>query len=79
MLVPKSKQGQVVDIVQNIGSTDYINSNGEIQHNEEQVAVMVRNESDLSNLTAYAPGTIAYTAGFSAIWQKGYDGNWTGV
>ena len=39
-------------------------------------AVMVESSSDLANLPDYAPGTIAFTAGFGTMWQKDSDGTW---
>lgn len=39
-------------------------------------AVMVKDETELANLTGYAPGTIAFTAGYKAMWQLDLDGNW---
>lgn len=43
-------------------------------------SVMVSSESDLANLPDTLPtGTIAFTAGFSSMWQLGLDGTWTEI
>jgi hypothetical protein len=42
-------------------------------------AVMVTAESDLANLPEYPAGTIAFTAGFSAMWQLSAAGNWVSM
>lgn len=39
-------------------------------------AVMVKDETELTNLTGYAPGTIAFTAGYKKMWQLDFDGTW---
>ena len=67
------------DIGATIGSTDYVDADGNIQRDKNQVSVLVRDETDLALLTDYAVGTIAYTAGFADIWQLGADGEWTEV
>lgn len=41
--------------------------------------VMVSGASDLERLSNYPPTTIAYTAGYNKIWQKGIDGTWVEV
>lgn len=42
-------------------------------------AVLVPSQSDLANLPAYPAGTIAYTAGFKAMWQLDAAGSWISV
>ena len=42
-------------------------------------AVLVSAETDLANLPAYPAGTIAYTAGFQAMWQLDAAGEWVSV
>lgn len=37
---------------------------------------MKNRKSDLASLPDYAPGTIAFTAGFGSMWQKDSDGMW---
>ena len=39
-------------------------------------AVLVTAESDLANLPSYPAGTLAYTAGFAAMWQLSAAGTW---
>ena len=79
MIIQKSKQGQVADVVQTIGNLDYVDSNGLMHHDEKLSSVMVRSSSDLTSLIAYPPGTIAYTAGFAVMWQKSSTGEWIEV
>lgn len=79
MITHTSKNGNVMDLVHTAGATDYIDSNGNIQTNEQQAVIMVRDSSDLSNLIEYSPGTIAYTAGFVYVWQKSSNGEWVSI
>ena len=72
----------VADVVQDEGHTDYV-LDGEIYQNAAMEPVMVPNgttKADLADLLAdYGPGTIAYIAGFSAMWQKAADGTWVDI
>lgn len=43
------------------------------------VSVLVSAQTDLANLPAYPAGTIAYTAGFKAMWQLDASGSWISV
>ena len=82
MIISKTKEGNdkpfVFDAVQDLGNLDYV-KNGEIFKNAACVAVLVGSESDLGLLDDYETGTIAFTAGFTAMWQKGADGNWASM
>lgn len=69
-------ESQVYDAVQNIGTIDYIDADGVLHIEEKQSFVMVRNQDDLALLSSYSAGTVAYTAGMTAVWQKGADGEW---
>lgn len=42
-------------------------------------AVMVADENELANLEGYAPGTIAFTAGYKKMWQLDFDGTWVTI
>ena len=43
-------------------------------------SILVESQSDLADIPAsVAPGSLAYTAGFTKIWQKGFDDSWTEV
>lgn len=42
-------------------------------------AVLVTAQSDLANLPVYPAGTVAYTAGFKAMWQLAASGSWVEV
>ena len=53
---------------------DYIDADGNLAQNVQAGSVMVTKESDLLKLTNYAPGSIAYTAGFLEMWQLSADG-----
>ena len=67
-----------VDVVQDTGNTDYL-LDGVIYKNAPTKAVMVTEESDLADLTGYDPGSVAYTAGFKAMWQLSADGTWESI
>jgi len=41
--------------------------------------VLVEAQTDLAQLPTYPAGTIAYTAGFKAMWQLDMQGNWVSV
>ena len=73
------KEGSVVDAVQNVGMLDYIDENGDLHVDEKPAAVLIRTGNDLALVSDYPVGTIAYTAGFAKIWQKGANGTWTEV
>lgn len=66
------------DVVQDEGNTDYV-KDGVIYKNAPVKNVMVSSEDDLDLLENYEPGTIAYTAGYLSIWQKGIDDNWESI
>lgn len=61
-----------------VGTTDILN-NGELIRNSPAPAVMVENQSALTGLVDYPAGTIAYTAGFKAMWQKSAAGTWVSL
>ena len=52
---------------------------GEIYAGVSAPSVMVESESDLANLPTYPAGTMAYTAGFQAMWQLDASGNWVSM
>ena len=66
---------QYLDIVNSRGLTSYV-KNGEVVSNNAMIMVLVNDSSDLPVLSDYAPGTIAYTAGFGQMWQKSPAGEW---
>lgn len=72
------KDNEYVDVVQDRGNTDYLQG-GVVYKNAPTKAVMVDSESDLSDLAGYEPGSVAYTAGFKAMWQLSADGTWVSV
>ena len=56
---------------------DYVDSNGVLHRGTNAPSVQVRSAADLTNLPdIYAPGTIAYTAGFTRMWQLKANGSW---
>ena len=65
----------IADVVQDSGNTDYV-INGEIYENSPVKIILISDESELELLTNYEPGAIAYTAGFTSMWQKAPDGTW---
>ena len=48
----------------------------DIYRNRSSQSILISSEEDLNLLTSYSPGTIAFTVGFSSMWQKNVDGNW---
>lgn len=66
-------------ILSKIGQVDYV-QNGELHRGANTPSVMVTAEADLAELPKdYPPGTIAYTAGFKAMWQLDSAGNWVSM
>lgn len=63
------------DLVNTRGNLDYV-KNGAITQNVEMPIVMVGSASELSSLTEYEAGTIAFTPGFADMWQKSAAGEW---
>lgn len=68
-------EAQYIDVVQRRGMSDYV-VDGTIVNNAVTEMVLVSGQADLNLLTDYSPGTIAYTAGYQAMWQKAPDGTW---
>ena len=72
-------QSKFIDQVQDTGNTDYVVDGGVVR-NAPTRFVMVTSESDLATLTGdYEPGTIAYTAGYKALWQLSAAGEWVSI
>ena len=65
-------------IYYNKGTTAYV-KDGVIYQNAPNDSVLVSSSSDLELLTSYEPGTLAFTAGYVHMWQKGVDGTWTQI
>ncbi len=63
---------------QTSSEVDFI-KNGVLYKEATASAVLVTAQSDLASLTGYAPGTIAYTAGFKNIWELSAAGTWVDV
>lgn len=62
-----------------IGQLDYV-QDGALHRGANVPSVMVTAQADLAELPdVYPPGTIAYTAGFKAMWQLGADGVWVSM
>ena len=74
-MLGQNNKREYIDLVQNSNGTDYV-KDGRIVHNSSMKPVLVSSSSDLTLLTEYEPGTIAYTAGFNSIWQKSPTGEW---
>lgn len=61
---------------QTSGETDYIKG-GALYRGANAASILVGSANDLLDLTdIYAPGTVAYTAGFKTLWQLSADGVW---
>lgn len=73
-----TEPSKYVDVVQDTGNTDYV-QDGVVYKNAPTKAILVTAQSDLANLTGYEPGSIAYTAGFKAMWQLSADGTWESI
>lgn len=80
MIINKDKSGEnmFADIVQQMDNIDYVDD-GEIVKNVPIKSVMVESSDDLTDLTGYSPGTIAFTTGFESVWQKSAAGTWTEI
>lgn len=64
---------------QTSGEVDFI-KDGTLNRGANAPSVMVTAEADLAELTdIYVPGTVAYTAGFKAMWQLSADGTWVSM
>ncbi len=63
-----------------IGQTDYV-QDGELHAGGTAPSIMVTAESDLAYLPSgkYPPGTVAFTAGFKAMWQLDAGGTWVSM
>ena len=61
-----------------VSATDVLMGNSIVQ-NAPTPSVLVSSENDLSRLSGYNPGTIAYAAGFKAMWQLSVSGEWVNV
>ncbi len=57
---------------------DYV-KDGKLYENVPITAVMIESPSDLNSLEGFYPGSIAYVAGFTSMWQLGADGEWAVV
>ncbi len=73
-----NKTDGILDIVSDLGNTDYV-KDGVIYKNSPVKSVLIGSQSDLSLLSSYDPGTMAYTAGYTAMWQKDIDGTWKSI
>lgn len=61
-----------------MGANDVVTANGLVE-NVMAPSVLVQSQSDLGELTDYPVGTIAYTAGFKAMWQLNALGVWVSM
>lgn len=62
----------------NKGTITYV-KDGEIYQNAACEAILIESSSDLPLLTDFDPGSIAFTAGYEHMWQKGADDTWTQI
>lgn len=62
------------------GTNDVVNGN-DLTIDTPAPSVLVEQQSDLANLPSdlYPAGTIAYTAGFRAMWQLSAAGEWVSM
>lgn len=62
-----------------VGQTDYTDNDG-LHSVGTASAVMISDKSELAELLKhYPPGTVAYTAGFKAMWQLSAAGTWVSM
>ena len=74
------KDGLVRQEVRNFGALDYVDSSGKLVRFAPVQGVMITTDTDLDRLpNVYEAGTLAFTAGFTHLWQLGADGSWTAV
>ena len=55
---------------------DYIDSDGDIVENSPIKFILITDESDLTDITGYPVGSIAFTAGELGKWQLDASGEW---
>lgn len=72
MVIPESA------LFYNKGTITYV-KDGEIYQNASCEAILIESSEDLELLTSYDPGSIAFTAGYEHMWQKGADGTWAQI
>lgn len=66
-------------LLSKIGQVDYV-QDGKLHVGTNPPSIMVTAEADLANLPdIYPPGTVAYTAGFKAMWQLDADMTWVSM
>ena len=75
---PISQKNEYFEESSDVGNLDYL-LNGTMIKNAPTKSVMVTSQSDLSSLTGYEAGTIAFTAGFANMWQLSAAGTWVEV
>jgi len=82
MIVNKQKENStlphIFDAIQDLGNIDYVKS-GQVYKNETCSGVLISAESELDLLDDYPVGTLAFTAGFTTMWQKDVSGSWVSV
>ena len=71
-------QNWVADVVQPMENIDIV-KDGVLYPDNPIRQVLVGSESDLDQLGEYAPGTLAFTAGYLNIWQKSVDGTFVAI
>ena len=62
-----------VDRQQTSSEMDYV-KDGVLYKGVNAACILVNSESDLADLTGYAPGSIAHAAGWGSIWELDTDG-----
>ena len=64
--------------IENASTNDFV-KDGKLHENAQITSVMVESSSDLESLEGYFPGSVAYTAGFTSMWQLDADGQWVSI
>ena len=80
MLVKHKYKGrnEFIDTFISMGASDYV-KDGVLHEDNVPQTVMVESSADLDSLTEYTPTSIAYTAGFTSMWQMDADGVWQAI
>lgn len=75
---PDEEVKRLADMVQDTGNTDYV-LDGVLYQNAPVKSVIVPDGNALADLEGYEVGTVAYTAGFGAMWQLSANGEWVSM
>lgn len=82
MALPRTYVGSVATDngrIQTVSEVDYV-KDGKLMSGSESNVVQINSQSELADIAGnYTPGSIAYTAGFKAMWQMNNAGEWVSI